>query len=92
MPTYGYRTYKARYWVAEVRTADDCSYGLTLIADATRDQAFRRLSGMRWEKTDRIVWLREIDESNTSDMQYYGFRETLPSPAISTTPHSYLDN
>jgi len=92
MATYGYRTYKPHYWVAEVRTADDCSYGLTLIADATRDQAFRRISGMRWEKTDRIKSLREIDESSTRDMEYYGFRETQPAPAISTMSHSYLDN
>lgn len=92
MTTYGYRTYKAHHWVAEVRTLSGSSYCLTMIADANRDQAFRRFAGMRWDKADRIEWLREIDEKNTYEMEYYGFREPTPAPARYATNHAYLDN
>lgn len=82
MAIYGYKTYKAHYWVAEVRTPNGSSYCLTMIADANREQAFRRMSGMRWDKADRIEWLREVDSKNTSDMERYGFIETYPAPAL----------
>lgn len=92
MATYGYKTYKANHWVSEVCTPSGSSYCLTLIADANRDQAFRRFAGMRRDKVDRIEWLREIDQTDTYEMELYGFIETRPAPAIYTSPHAYLDN
>lgn len=92
MATYGYKTYKAHHWVAQVRTPSGASYCLTMTADANRNQAFCRMAGMRWDKADRIEWLREIDQTNTYEMELFGFLETRPAPALSTSPHAYLDN
>lgn len=92
MTTYAYKTYKAHYWVSTMRTPSGASYCLTMIADANRDQAFKRFAGMRWDKADRIEWLREIDEKNIYEMELYGFMETSPAPAIYATNHAYLDN
>jgi hypothetical protein len=82
MAIYGNRSYKPRYWVAEMRTADDCSYCETLIADAGRVTAFCRMTDKLRDKTDRIRTFREIDPRNTHDMEYYGFIPVAPRPSV----------
>jgi hypothetical protein len=75
MTTYGYKTYKARHWVVELRDADNCSMGDIVTFGQGRQSAFRHFASKH--KGWKIARLWEVDPTDTDSMERYGF---IPSP------------
>lgn len=87
MATYGYKTRKTTYWVAEFHAPDGCSRIDTLIAGQERSVAFGQLASKG--KGEEIVRLFTVDPTNINEMERYGFIE--PSIRPSRVNWSALD-
>ena len=87
MATYGYKTYKARYFVAALRQSDGGSYFDILIFGQGREQAFRQFASKhKGVKIERVI---EIDPTDIDGMEYYGFTPAITRPATRSIGADY---
>lgn len=80
MATYGYKTYKARHFVAHLRFADGCSMADILTFGQDRKAAFVHFASKhRAAKIERVV---EIDPTDTDSLEQFGFIFSPCRPAL----------
>lgn len=75
MATYGYKTYRARHWVAELRTQDGCSMADVVTFGQGRESAFRHFASKHRDM--KVARLFEIEAADTDSLEQFGF---IPSP------------